>query len=143
MTAMTYSEVYEAIINRLKDFADLPLENIQVGNTDVDGGAAFGLNKETWAQMRVNYAPTIISGLADNPVTRRVGVLSFRLFGAKGYGEYPSLDLAEKLTTHFQFYRVSFLEFLTGDISPADIKEGEWYALDVSFTFRVYTNGAQ
>ena len=152
---MTYSDTYEAIIEHLKTFPDLPLDNVQVGNMPVDGEGAFVIpDTDVWARMTVNYGQTFISGLADNPVTRRVGVLSFQLFGERGYGEYPLLDLAEKLTQHFQFHRVSFLEFLTGSTanisasggllnSSNDVSSGEWHQVNVNFTFRVYTNGAK
>lgn len=155
MIPMTYSDTYEAIIEHLKTFPDLPLDNIQVSNMPVDGEGAFVIpDTDVWARMTVNYGQTFISGLADNPVTRRVGVLSFQLFGERGYGEYPLLDLAEKLTQHFQFHRVSFLEFLTGSTanisasggllnSSNDVSSGEWHQVNVNFTFRVYTNGAK
>lgn len=144
MTPMTYSETYSAFWNHLKTFADLPVSRVQVTNEPVDGDGAFQVpDSGVWARMTVAYGQTFVAGLADNPVTRRVGVLSFQLFGERGCGEYPLLDLAESLTQHFQFHRYAFLEILTGSTANISASNGKWHQVNVNFTFRVYTNGAQ
>lgn len=137
MKTMTYEEVRIAFLNHLKTFPALPIEKVLTPNMPIDGKGAFDIPKSgIWSRMSINYGTSFIASVSDKPCTRRVGILTFQLFNSRGRGESELNSIAEQLTEHFQYYKESHLEILSGSLVSSD-DDRNWHQVNVNLVFRV------
>ena len=133
----TFQQVEDIIRSRIKAFTDLEFERFQSPNRPLTGAGAFQVPKNgAWVAWRIDYGPSFISGLADEPLTRRVGELTFYVHVPRGDGTVPLNNLAEKLAKHFDYYSVQHFETLSATMLPPTYDE-KWYQARVAVSFRV------
>lgn len=138
MIRMNFNAVKDALWNRAKTFQHLPIDRFDTPNRPLDGGGRFVIPESgIWVRMVTTYGQSFISGLTNNPCTRRVGLLSFQIFGEKGKGEDDVNTLAEQLVSHFQYYTIDHLEVMEGSMIESEERDTNWYQKNINFTFRV------
>ncbi|MDC5107798.1 hypothetical protein OHW62_10240 [Acinetobacter baumannii] len=108
--AMTLEQTRQAIIDRMQAFTGIAQERIQYPN-------APGFNvptKGVWCRLNIAGGPSFISGIADNPCTRRTGNILIQCFDLLHTGEKALTVLSDALLTHFEYYSIDHLECLQG-----------------------------
>nr|EKY0570626.1 hypothetical protein [Acinetobacter baumannii] len=108
--AMTLEQTRQAIINRMQAFTGIAQDRIQYPN-------APGFNvptKGVWCRLTIAGSPSFISGIADNPCTRRTGNIMVQCFARPNSGIMEITKLSDALLAHFEYYSIDHLECLQG-----------------------------
>ncbi|EMA3576691.1 hypothetical protein PQE51_003798 [Acinetobacter baumannii] len=108
--AMTLEQTRQAIIEHMQAFTGIAQERIQYPN-------APGFNvptKGVWCRLTIAGGPSFISGVADNPCTRRTGNIMIQCFDRLHVGEKALTVLGDALLAHFEYYSIDHLECLNG-----------------------------
>ncbi|WP_323600623.1 phage tail terminator-like protein [Pseudomonas putida] len=138
---MTYSEIYDAIILRMRAFAGIeqsriyyPNAQLQAKDKDTSGvfkPPATGL----WCRLHIGHATAFMAGMADQPYTRKPGIITVQCFARLQTGIGSLNQLADALEAHFAYWSSGDLECL--EASQIDTGEYEgYYQINVNVRFR-------
>ncbi len=134
----TYKQVRDFVRDRIKTFPHMEISRFKTNNRPLEGDGAFKVpNDGKWVSWGITYGGAFASELADKPRTRRTGILVFQIFMPKGNGLDDMDDLVEKLTQHFEYYQIEFLDVLSG----SRLYEGSTdtaYQVNLGFNVRVH-----
>jgi hypothetical protein len=108
--AMTLEQTRQAIIERMQSFTGIAQDRIQYPNAP-----DFKVPKEgLWCRLTNTGGPSYLSGIADNPCTRRTGNIMVQCFARHHTGEKGLTELSDSLLQHFEYYSTDHLECLQG-----------------------------
>ncbi|UFG21205.1 hypothetical protein LN920_11605 [Acinetobacter baumannii] len=130
--AMTLEQTRQAIIDHMQAFTGIAQERIQYPN-------APGFNvptKGVWCRLTIAGGPSFISGIADNPCTRRTGNILIQCFDRLHTGEKALTVLSDALLAHFEYFSIEHLECLNGQSIYAGI-DADFIQYNVSIGFKV------
>lgn len=138
---MTYSEIYDAIILRMRVFAGIEQSRIYYPNAqlqakDKDTSGAFkppasGL----WCRLHIGHATAFMAGMADRPHTRKSGIITVQCFARLQTGMMGLNALADAIEAHFAYWSSGDLECI--ETSQVDAGEFEgFYQINVNTRFR-------
>ncbi len=131
--AMTLEQTRQAIIDRMQAFTGIAQERIQYPN-------APGFNvptKGVWCRLTIAGGPSFISGIADNPCTRRTGNIMIQCFDRLHVGEKALTVLGDALLAHFEYYSIDHLECLNGQ-SIFVGQDPDFIQYNVCIQYKVY-----
>ena len=127
---MTYSEIYDAIILRMRAFSGIapdriyyPNAQLQAKDKDTSGlfkPPATGL----WCRLNISYATPFMAGMADRPHTRKPGMITVQCFDRQQVGVKSLNALADALEAHFSYWSTGDLECIETGVVDADEFEG-------------------
>ena len=137
---MTYSEIYDAVILRMRAFTGIEQDRIYYPNAqfqakDKDTSGAFkppasGL----WCRLNIAYATPFMAGMADRPHTRKPGMIVVQCFAREQTGIKGLNALADALEAHFSYWSSGGLECIETGVVDADEFEGfRQYNVNVRF----------
>lgn len=107
---MTLDQTRQAIVDRMKVFTGITQDRIQYLNLP-----SFTVPKEgLWCRLTIAGGPSFISGIADNPCTRRTGNIIVQCFARPNSGIMEITKLSDALLAHFEYYSIDHLECLQG-----------------------------
>ncbi|OTT67517.1 hypothetical protein CAT75_18000 [Acinetobacter baumannii] len=130
--AMTLEQTRQAIIEHMQAFTGIAQERIQYPN-------APGFNvptKGVWCRLTIAGGPSFISGVADNPCTRRTGNILIQCFDRLHTGEKALTVLSDALLAHFEYFSIEHLECLNGQSIYAG-KDADFIQYNVSIGYKV------
>ncbi|HBY5613953.1 TPA: hypothetical protein MIY28_29250 [Klebsiella pneumoniae] len=130
--AMTLEQTRQAIIDHMQAFTGIAQERIQYPN-------APGFNvptKGVWCRLTIAGGPSFISGIADNPCTRRTGNILIQCFDRLHTGEKALTVLSDALLAHFEYFSIEHLECLNGQSIYAGI-DADFIQYNVSIGYKV------
>ncbi|WP_151828176.1 hypothetical protein [Acinetobacter oleivorans] len=108
--AMTLEQARQAIIDRMESFTGIAQNRIQYPNAP-----GFTVPKEgLWCSLTIAGGPSYMSGIADNPCTRRTGNIMIQCFDRLHSGEKALTVLSDALLAHFEYFSIEHLECLNG-----------------------------
>lgn len=138
---MTYSEIYDAIILRMRGFPGIapdriyyPNAQLQAKDKDTSGlfkPPATGL----WCRLNIAYATPFMAGMADKPHTRKPGMITVQCFDRQQVGVKSLNALADALEAHFSYWSTGYLECIETGVVDADEFEG-FRQFNVNIRFR-------
>lgn len=138
---MTYSEIYDAIILRMRAFSGIapdriyyPNAQLQAKDKDTSGlfkPPATGL----WCRLNISYATPFMAGMADRPHTRKPGMITIQCFDRQQVGVKSLNALADALEAHFSYWSTGDLECIETGVVDADEFEG-FRQFNVNIRFR-------
>lgn len=138
---MTYSEIYDAIILRMRAFSGIapdriyyPNAQLQAKDKDTSGlfkPPATGL----WCRLNISYATPFMAGMADRPHTRKPGMITVQCFDRQQVGVKSLNALADALEAHFSYWSTGDLECIETGVVDADEFEG-FRQFNVNIRFR-------
>lgn len=138
---MTYSEIYDAIILRMRAFSGIapdriyyPNAQLQAKDKDTSGlfkPPATGL----WCRLNISYATPFMAGMADRPHTRKPGMITVQCFDRQQVGVKSLNALADALEAHFSYWSTGDLECIETGVVDADEFEG-FRQFNVNVRFR-------
>ncbi|RJE69981.1 hypothetical protein AMS70_12725, partial [Acinetobacter sp. JS678] len=67
-----------------------------------------------WCRLTIAGGPSYVSGVADNPCTRRTGNIMVQCFARPNSGIIEITKLSDALLAHFEYYSLDHLECLQG-----------------------------
>lgn len=130
--AMTLEQTGQAIIEHMQAFSIIAQDRIQYPNA-----SGFTVPKEgLWCRLTIAGGPSFISGIADNPCTRRTGNIMVQCFARPNSGIMEITKLSDALLAHFEYFSIDHLECLQGQAINAG-KDSEFIQYNVSVQFRV------
>lgn len=138
---MTYSEIYDAIILRMRAFTGIeqgriyyPNAQLQAKDKDTSGvfkPPAAGL----WCRLHIGHATAFMAGMADQPYTRKPGIITVQCFARVQTGIKGLNELADALEAHFAYWSSGDLECI--EVSQVDADEFEGFRqFNVNIRFR-------
>ncbi len=108
--AMTLEQTRQAIMDRMMGFTGISQDRIQYPNAP-----SFKAPKDSlWCRLTIASGPSFISGIADNPCTRRTGNIMVQCFARPNSGIMEITKLSDALLAHFEYYSIDHLECLQG-----------------------------
>ncbi len=130
--AMTLEQTRQAIISRMQSFTGIAQDRIQYPNAP-----GFKVPKDgLWCRLTIASGPSLTSGIADKPCTRRTGNIMIQCFDRLHTGEKAITELSDALLAHFEYFSIDHLECLQGQAINAG-KDSEFIQYNVSVQFRV------
>ncbi|MEJ7580646.1 phage tail terminator-like protein [Acinetobacter baumannii] len=130
--AMTLEQTRQAIISRMQSFTGIAQDRIQYPNAP-----GFKVPKDgVWCRLTIASGPSLTSGIADKPCTRRTGNIMIQCFDRLHTGEKAITELSDALLAHFEYFSIDHLECLQGQAINAG-KDSEFIQYNVSVQFRV------
>lgn len=130
--AMTLEQTRQAIIDRMQSFTGIAQDRIQYPNAP-----GFNVPKEgLWCRLTLAGGPSFMSGIADNPCTRRTGNIMVQCFARHHAGEKGLTELSDSLLQHFEYYSIDHLECLQGQ-SILVGQDAEFVQYNVSIGYKV------
>lgn len=129
---MTLEQTRQAITDRMMSFDGISQERIQYPNAP-----GFKVPKDgVWCRLTIASGPSLTSGIADKPCTRRTGNIMIQCFDRLHTGEKAITELSDALLAHFEYFSIDHLECLQGQAINAG-KDSEFIQYNVSVQFRV------
>ncbi|MFV5376501.1 hypothetical protein [Acinetobacter calcoaceticus] len=108
--AMTLEQTRQVIVDRMQSFTGIAQDRIQYPNAP-----GFTVPKEgLWCRLTIAGGPSFISGIADNPCTRRTGNIMVQCFARHHSGAKGLTELSDSLLQHFEYFTSEHLECLQG-----------------------------
>jgi len=130
--AMTLEQTRQAIIDRMQSFTGISQNRIQYPNAP-----DFTVPKEgLWCRLTIAGGPSFISGIADNPYTRRTGNIMIQCFDRLHTGEKALTILSDALLAHFEYFSFDDLECLNGQYINAG-KDADFVQYNVIIGYKV------
>lgn len=130
--AMTLEQTRQAIVGRMQTFTGITQDRIQYPNAPNFNVPLDGL----WCRLNIIGGPSIISGLADTPCTRRTGTINIQCFSRPHKGEKTITELCDSLLIHFEYFTSSHLECLQGQVVNAGTDK-DFLQHNVTVSYRV------
>lgn len=107
---MTLEQTRQAIIDRMQSFTGIAQDRIQYPNAP-----GFNVPKEgLWCRLTIAGGASFISGIADNPCTRRTGNIMVQCSARHHSGVKGLTELSDSLLQHFEYFTADHLECLQG-----------------------------
>ncbi|WP_434728266.1 hypothetical protein ACLN6O_05235 [Acinetobacter sp. PVC-6A] len=129
---MNLEQTRQAIIDRMQVFSGISQDRIQYPNAP-----GFTVPKEgLWCRLTIAGGPSFISGIADNPCTRRTGNIMVQCFARPNSGIMEITKLSDALLAHFEYYSFDHLECLQGQSTFVG-QDADFVRHNVSITYRV------
>lgn len=129
---MTLEQTRQAIIDRMQVFSGISQDRIQYPNAP-----GFTVPKDgVWCRLTIAGGPSFISGIANNPCTRRTGNILIQCFDRLHTGEKALTDLTDALLAHFEYFSIEHLECLNGQSIYAG-KDADFIQYNVSIGYKV------
>lgn len=102
--------------------------------------ATDNINFETpsdgiWYRLTVQHGINLMVGMASEPCTRELGAVVIQVFYPNNRRTESAKRLADSLGSHFQYYRIDKLEFMTASIINVPQRENG-YQLNVRIPYR-------
>lgn len=130
--AMTLEQARQAIVDRMMSFTGISQDRIQYPNAP-----GFSVPKEgLWCRLTIAGGPSFISGIADNPCTRRTGNIMIQCFDRLHIGEKALTILSDALLAHFEYFSFDYLECLNGQYINAG-KDADFVQYNVTIGYKV------
>ncbi|ENU08659.1 hypothetical protein [Acinetobacter calcoaceticus] len=130
--AMTLEQTRQAIIDRMQSFTGIEQDRIQYPNAP-----SFNVPKEgLWCRLTIAGGPSFVSGVADNPCTRRTGNIMIQCFDRLHIGEKALTILSDALLAHFEYFSFDDLECLNGQYINAG-KDADFVQYNVTIGYKV------
>lgn len=130
--AMTLEQTRQAIIDRMQSFTGIAQNRIQYPNAP-----GFTVPKEgLWCRLTIAGGPSFVTGIADNPCTRRTGNIMIQCFDRLHTGEKALTILSDALLTHFEYFFFDDLECLNGQSINAG-KDADFVQYNLTIGFKV------
>lgn len=130
--AMTLEQTRQAIIDRMQSFTGIAQNRIQYPNAP-----SFTVPKEgLWCSLTIAGGPSYMSGIADNPCTRRTGNIMIQCFDRLHSGEKALTVLSDALLAHFEYFSFDDLECLNGQSIKVG-KDADFVQYNVTIGFTV------
>lgn len=130
--AMTLEQTRQAIVDRMQSFTGIAQNRIQYPNAP-----GFEVPKEgLWCRLTIAGGPSFISGIADNPCTRRSGNIMIQCFDRLHIGEKALTILSDALLAHFEYFTFDDLECLNGQYINAG-KDADFVQYNVTIGYKV------
>ncbi|KRW25142.1 hypothetical protein AO727_11630 [Acinetobacter baumannii] len=130
--AMTLEQTRQAIIDRMQAFTGISQDRIQYPNAP-----SFNVpTKGVWCRLTIAGGPSFISGIADNPCTRRTGNILIQCFDRLHTGEKALTVLSDALLAHFEYFSIEHLECLNGQ-SIFVRQDADFIQYNVSIGYKV------
>lgn len=130
--AMTLEQARQAIIARMQGFTGIVQERIQYPNAPDFNVPKTGL----WCRLTIAGGSSFISGIADQPCTRRTGNIIIQCFDRPHSGEKALTELSDSLLAHFEYFNLDQLECLQGQAINAG-KDSDFIQYNVSISYKV------
>lgn len=129
---MTLEQARQAIVDRMMSFTGISQDRIQYPNAP-----GFSVPKEgLWCRLTIAGGPSFISGIADNPCTRRTGNIMIQCFDRLHIGEKALTILSDALLAHFEYFSFDYLECLNGQYINAG-KDADFVQYNVTIGYKV------
>ena len=130
--AMTLEQARQAIIARMQSFTGIDQARIQYPNAPEFKVPKDGL----WCRLSIMGGTSIISGVADQPCTRRTGNIMIQCFARPRTGEKAITELSDALLAHFEYFTEDHLQCLQGQSIYAG-KDSDFSQYNVSISYSV------
>lgn len=130
--AMTLEQARQAIIGRLQGFNGIDQTRIQYPNAPEFKVPENGV----WCRLSIMGGSSIISGVADQPCTRRTGNIMIQCFARPHTGEKDLTVLSDALLGHFEYFTKDHLQCLQGQSIYAG-KDSDFTQYNVSISYSV------
>lgn len=105
---MNNIEIERLIMAKLLTYPNLDLTRVQRENfnftTPLSG---------MWIKASVKPSTSFMSGMADKPCTREIGIFYIQIFNKENNGTGKQKAYADNLANHFEYYKIDKLELLT------------------------------
>ncbi|MEE4332307.1 phage tail terminator-like protein [Pseudomonas alliivorans] len=129
---MTYEQIRQLITARMVTFTGIAQERIQYPNQpDAFDTPADGL----WCRLNIQHATAYMAGMADQPYTRKPGIIVVQCFARLRTGMRGLNELADALEAHFAYWTEGDLECIEASQVDAGEYEG-FYQINVNIRFR-------
>ncbi|MEN8279877.1 hypothetical protein ABFP05_18695 [Acinetobacter baumannii] len=130
--AMTLEQTRQVIVDRMQSFTGISQDRIQYPNAPSFKAPKEGL----WCRLTIAGGPSFISGIADNPCTRRTGNIMVQCFTRPDTGIMEITKLSDALLAHFEYFSSEHLECLQGQSIFAG-KDTDFFQYNVTIDYKV------
>lgn len=111
--------------NKVNDLKRLALDNVNF-KTPSDG---------LWYRLTIQHGINLMVGMADKPCTRELGAVVVQIFYPSNKVTRPAKIIADSLGSHFQYYSIDKLEFMTASLINVPQRE-DGYQINVRIPYR-------
>lgn len=138
---MTYEQIRRAITARMVAFAGIEQERIFYPNAQYpaqnqDSSGVFKPPADgLWCRLNIQHATAYMAGMADQPYTRKPGIIVVQCFARLRTGMRGLNELADALEAHFAYWTEGDLECIEASQVDAGEYEG-FYQINVNIRFR-------
>lgn len=126
---MNSAIIHDLIISHFKTWANFRPDRNATDNVN------FNPPEGTWYRLTVQHGVNLMVGMADKPCTRELGAVVVQIFYPNNRNTDSAKRLADQIGSHFQYYRIGKLEFLTASIINVPERENG-YQLNVRIPYR-------
>ncbi|MCG5225726.1 phage tail terminator-like protein [Acinetobacter pittii] len=130
--AMTLEQARQAIVDRMMSFTGISQDRIHYPNAPGFTVPTKGL----WCRLTIKGGSSFISGIADNPCTRRTGNIMVQCFARPNSGIMEITKLSDALLAHFEYYSIDHLECLQGQSTFVG-QDADFVHYNVSIGYKV------
>ncbi|WP_288078314.1 hypothetical protein [Pseudomonas sp.] len=137
---MTYEQIRQAITGRMAAFQGIEQSRILYPNAPVpaesqDTSGIFKPPAEgLWCRLSIGHATAFMAGMADQPYTRKPGIIVVQCFARARTGIRGLSELVDALEQHFAYWSSGDLE--CREASQVDAGEFEgFYQTNVNIRF--------
>lgn len=111
--------------SELNDLKRLASDNVNF-KTPADG---------LWYRLTIQHGINLMVGMADKPCTRELGAVVVQIFYPSNKVTRPAKIIADSLGSHFQYYSIDKLEFMTASLINVPERENG-YQINVRIPYR-------
>lgn len=134
---MTLTQAETEMYKRIGQFTGVDKENLRIENQPtIDGKPFIAPVNKPWCKVFVQYADSVIAGLADNVCIRDSGIISIQCFAPLNTGTLVMTKLCNQWRELLQSFGVSHLEIYKVH-APQSIDDDDFYAKIIRAEFRV------
>ncbi|KPB95750.1 phage tail terminator-like protein [Pseudomonas syringae group genomosp. 3] len=138
---MKYEEIRQVITARMAAFTGIEQKRVFYPNLPVpaenqDTSGAFKPPEDgLWCRFNIQFATAFMAGMADQPYTRKPGVIVVQCFARLRTGMRALNELSDALEEHFAYWTEGDLECI--EASQVDAGESEGFRqINVNILFR-------
>lgn len=114
---MTLTQAHTALIERVSQFTGIDQKRIQYTQIANDFVVPqIGL----WCAVDILGSQSLISGLADQPLTRLISMLQITCYARLNTGLIALNTLVDDWLKHLEYYKIDALECLNADVSQRE-----------------------
>lgn len=114
---MTLTQAHTALIEHVSQFTGIDQEHIQYTQISNDFMVPqTGL----WCAVDILGSQSLISGLADQPLTRRISMLQITCYARPNTGVITLNTLVDDWLKHLEYYKFDALECLNAEVSQGE-----------------------
>lgn len=137
--SMTLQQAETAIYSKIGTFAFTGLDkaNLRIENQPLANGQPYvPPTDKPWCQVTLQYADSLIAGIADAVCIRDQGVINIQCFVPKNTGTLIMTQLCDAWRSFLQSFGVSHLEIYKVN-APQSMDEPDFYAKIIRAEFRL------